>query len=362
MAYEPKLGLLTVHGKIVVPKEARKAVLESLHVQHTGVVKTWKNAQQLYLWHGMKNEIAQTIGNCQECIKLLPSQPKEPCIQTKAERPFEAMSADLGQLDGSSYLICVDRFSGWPLVKRLSKLDTNAITGILEDWFDDYGRPLRLRTDNGPQFRTEFDEWCESLGIEHEKSSPEHHESNGHAESAVKEMKKLLTKTKTWKKFRKALLEWRNTPRVSDGFSPAQWAFGRRQRSGCPALPKAYDRIKDHDFEKALARREEMVEKAKVDFDGDRKILPGFPIGAHVYSQDFKNKRWSHRGTIVINKNNRTYGLRINGRLFWRNRKFLKLCRNDPEDSLPDQDILEETEPEPELRRSKRQRTEKRIY
>ena len=88
-------GLLTVHGKIVVPKEARKAVLESLHVQHTGVTKTWKNAQQLYLWPGMKNEIAQTIGNCQECIKLLPSQQKEPCIQTKAGRPFEAMAADL---------------------------------------------------------------------------------------------------------------------------------------------------------------------------------------------------------------------------------------------------------------------------
>ena len=158
------------------------------------------------------------------------------------------------------------------------------------------------------------------------------------------------------------MLEWRNTPRVSDGFSPAQWAFGRRQRSGCPALPKAYDRIKDEDFKKALARREEMVEKAKVDFDGDRKILPGFPIGAHVYSQDFKNKRWNHRGTIVVNKNNRTYGLRINGRLFWRNRKFLKLCRNDSEDSLPDQNIPEETEPEPELRRSKRQRTKKRIY
>ena len=98
-----------------------------------------------------------------------------------------------------------------------------------------------------------------------------------------------------------------------------------------------------------------MVEKAKVDFDGDRKLLPGFPIGAHVYCQDFKSKRWNRRGTIVVNKNNRTYGLRINGRLFWRNRKFLKLCRNDPEDSLPNQDILEETEPE--LRRSKRKRT-----
>ena len=60
----------------------------------------------------------------------------------------------------------------------------------------------------------------------------------------------------------------------------------------------------NQDFKKALARREEIVEKAKVDFDGDPKILPGFPIQAHVYSQDFKTKQWNQRGTIVVNKNN----------------------------------------------------------
>ena len=150
MAYEPSLGLLTVHNKIVIPKDARKTVLESLNVQHTGVTKTFKIAKQMYFWPGMKNQITQLIGNCQECIALLPSQPKEPCIQSKAERSFEAMSADLGMLDGTSYLICVDRYSGWPLVKRLNKLDTKAITGIFEDWFYEYGRPLRLRTNNGP--------------------------------------------------------------------------------------------------------------------------------------------------------------------------------------------------------------------
>merc|ERR1712001_773538 len=113
MAYEPSIGLLTIHNKIVVPKEARKQVLKSLHIQHTGVVKTQKNANQLYYWPGMKNDIAQ-----------LPSRPKEPCIQTTAERPFEAMSADLGMLNGTSYLIAVDRYSGWPLVSQLRKLET----------------------------------------------------------------------------------------------------------------------------------------------------------------------------------------------------------------------------------------------
>ena len=172
MAYEPSLGLFTIHNKIVIPKDARRNVLQCLYVQHTGVVKTWKNVNQMYFWPGMKHEIAQLVGNCQECVSLLPSQPKEPCIQTKAERPFEAISADLGILNGTSYLITVDWYSGWPPVKQLRKLDTSAITGIFENWFYEYGRPLRLRTDNGPQFRIKFDKWCETMGIVHKKSSP----------------------------------------------------------------------------------------------------------------------------------------------------------------------------------------------
>jgi len=333
MAYEPSIGLLTIHNKIVVPKEARKQVLKSLHIQHTGVVKTQKNANQLYYWPGMKNDIAQLIGNCQECIALLPSRPKEPCIQTTAERPFEAMSADLGMLNGTSYLIAVDRYSGWPLVSQLRKLETSAITKVFEEWFLEYGRPLTLRTDNGPQFRSEFDEWCEKMGIIHEKSSPEHHESNGHAECAVKEMKKLLEKTGSWTKFRPALLEWRNTPRVSDGFSPAQWALGRRQRTSCPALPSAYARINDDDLKKASARREEMKEKAKVDFDGKRRHLAGLEVGDNVYCQDFKTKRWNRKGTIIqTTKKNRSYLVDIDGKKFWRNSKFLRKDPGDPDD------------------------------
>ena len=216
MAFDDNFGLLTFHGRIVVPREARKNILETLHLQHTGQVKTWKNARQLYFWPGLKNDIDQMVGNCQDCTKHLASLPKEPRIQSTASRPFEALSADLGMYEGTSYLICVDRYSGWPLVEKLNNLDITTITNIMEDWFIDVGKPLRIRTDGGPQFRSEFDEWCHEQGIVHELSSPDHHESNGHAESAVKAMKHLIAKTQTWKFFRKALIKWRNTPRCSD--------------------------------------------------------------------------------------------------------------------------------------------------
>ena len=124
----------------------------------------------LLAWNETRN--CSTRWELPRMLSLLPSQPKEPCIQTKAERPFEAISADLGILNGTSYLITVDWYSGWPPVKQLRKLDTSAITGIFEDWFYEYGRLLRLQTDNGPQFRTKFDKWCKTMGIVHKKSSP----------------------------------------------------------------------------------------------------------------------------------------------------------------------------------------------
>ena len=297
------------------------------------------------------------------------SLPKEPCIQSTASRPFEAMSIDLGQYEGTDYLICVDRYSGWPLVEKLRKLDTTTTTNCLEDWFVDVGKPLRIRSDGGPQFRTEFDEWCHEQGIIHELSSPDHPESNGHAESAVKEMKHLIAKTQTWGRFRKALIEWRNTPRCSDDLSPAQWALGRRQRSDSPALPKAYERLSDQALSEALIRREEIKAKVKKDFDAGRRTLSSLPVGTLVVIQDRKTKRWSMRGTILEKKKNRnTYTVEaVSGRRYLRNRRFLRPCLNqdisdimaeqpeEPQDICESSDIMAEQPKQPELRRSKRQ-------
>ena len=368
MAFEVGLGLLTVHGRIVVPKEARKAVLQSLHIQHTGIVKTWKNARQLYCWPGLKNDIVQLVGNCQECVMHLPSLPKEPCIQTKASRPFEAVSVDLGQLDGVHYLIGADRFSGWPMVAKLTKLETSAITNVLTDWFVDVGKPLRLRSDGGPQFRSEFADWCQEQGIEHELASPDHHESNGHAESAVKAMKHLLAKKKSWRAFRKALIEWRNTPRCSDSLSPAQWALGRRQRSSCPALPGAYARLSDQDFSEAMVRREEVMAKVKKDFDKDRRSLTKLPVGTLVVLQNrpigAKPGRWNRKGSIVERKSDRTYIVEVGDRRFSRNRRFLRPCLNQDDPEVGAEAAAVDLGPEPKgqrpeserepLRRSKR--------
>ena len=125
--------------------------------QHCGETKTLQLARSLYFWPGMTRAIKNKVSHCSECLELRPSRPSEPFIQTlNVSRPFEAISIDLGYLKGDHYLVMVDRYSGWPKVQKMTKLDTKAVTEVLKTWFMQHGIPNRIRSDFGPQFHGEF--------------------------------------------------------------------------------------------------------------------------------------------------------------------------------------------------------------
>ena len=197
-------GLVMYNARVVVPKGMRQQVLESIHKQHMGIGKTKRLAKALYFWPGINNEISQMINSCSKCCENLPAMVREAPITTTASRPFEAVSMDLFEHAGDQYLVCVDRYSGWPMVAKLRKTDTKTVTKQLVDWMVDFGKFSSIRTDGGPQFRGQFDQFCNDEKIIHEKSSPHHPQSNGHAESAVKNMKRLVKTTKNFEEIGRA--------------------------------------------------------------------------------------------------------------------------------------------------------------
>ena len=161
-----------------------------------------------------------TVQNCKDCQLLLPSKPIEPHQHSFGSYPLEQTSSDLFQEAGKNYLVYADRYSGMLWCDRLNQTQTRNVTGLLKKWMLDFGYPRSMRTDGGPQYRTEFQQWCTEHGIEHSLSSPYNPQSNGHAEGAVKQAKYLLKKCGgNMEAFRSALFEWRNTPRA-DGISP----------------------------------------------------------------------------------------------------------------------------------------------
>ena len=317
-------GLLTLNDKIIVPRPFRGTLTKLLHLSHQGRHKTLKAASQLYSWPTMDADIIAEIGNCHTCLFHSDSQQKEPEQQMSAERPFDQVGIDLFELKAESYIILGDRYSGYPLYRRLNKVATCNITSALEDITMEYGNFLSCLTDNGPQFRAPFTQWCREKGIVHIPASPYMPKSNGLAEASVKAVKKLLAKydAKTSSDFKKGLRELRNLPRA-DGFSPAQMFFGRRQRTELPALPSHYGEV---DQDKAAAARRDAREKEKRAYDSHAKRLPPLSRGQTVVIQNPHTKKWDTKAVVTSRRHTgRSYDLQCqDGKAAIRNRVHLK--------------------------------------
>ena len=117
---------------------------------------TLMDARQFYFWPGMTNAIELLVAKSKECTADLPSQTLEPQIRTEATRPFKRI--DIRHQKGNTYLIGMDRYSGWPMAASiLRKANTKTIIDILGDWFNEHSIPISIRTDGGPQFWGPFD-------------------------------------------------------------------------------------------------------------------------------------------------------------------------------------------------------------
>ena len=88
------------------------------------------------------------------------------------------VSIDLFVISGTTYVVMVDRYSGWPFYSALTNTTTESLWRKLCSWFYVFGFPLRIRSDGGPQFRQTFASLCSQHGISHELASAYNPTSN----------------------------------------------------------------------------------------------------------------------------------------------------------------------------------------
>jgi len=313
--------MLLKGDKLVVPEGARKSLLRFLHIPHAGVSKTISSAKRAFYWPSLSNDIGEIVKNCEICQRAKPAQRQEPMRETVARVPMEKLGADLFYENGRHYLVVVDRYSGFPWVTRLTNLDTATIIKTFQAIFNDFGYPECIRTDGGPQFREKFTRWCRENNIIHEQSSPYNPQSNGLAEAAVKNMKRLVVACRMEKAdLASALLEWRSTPRT-DGVSPALALLKREPRTKTPML----NLRTEFNDERLNVRRsariaEQFNKRARA---RDRENLE---VGARVRVQDKSSGKWTGRATISgVRTPGRSYAVRLpDGSITARASRFLK--------------------------------------
>ena len=348
-------GVVMMGERIVIPPSLRHEVLVHLHGAHQGVSQMTGRAQTSFFWPGINTDIAKTRDNCRTCDTVAPSQPPLEAVPPEIPTsPFQQICSDYFDLQGTHYLVTVDRFTGWVDVRRAEPgTDESGAKGLItamKETFMAFGVPEEVANDGGPEYKShEFGQFLKRWGVRLRTSSAYHAQSNGRAEVAVKSVKRALRDntgpdgrldTDT---FARALLLLRNTPDRDTGTSPAELLFGRRLRD---ALPHPYARRQSliandspvdrrwlemwSERESALrVRAAQLVDR----LDARAHDLAPLEIGDRVRVQDQTGPhktRWSRTGQVMeINPAYDMYHVKMDGsrRTTARNRKFLRKIR-----------------------------------
>ena len=335
-------GCLMYDRRVVVPESLREEVLKGLHAAHQGVVSMSNRAQQAVFWPGIFKDLEVTRAKCRECCTKAPSQPALPPARLASpEYPFQMIAADYCSLKGKTWLIVVDRFTGWISVYYFpQEASARKLVETMRETFLTFGVPCEISTDCGVQYTShEFTSFLQQWGIYHRKSSEYNAHSNLRAETAVKSAKRILSAntrsdgSPLWNQISKALLQHRNTPVHDIALSPAQLLFGRPIRDHLPIRPGLFN-----PSEVWVTNREqrELALRHRVFRDHERwaehtRPLLGLDQGEHVFIQNQKGvgkaiKRWDRTGVVLENEGNDKYMIKVDGsgRIVHRNRRYLR--------------------------------------
>jgi len=225
-------GIVMKGNRMLIPKCERSQTLQRLHEGHQGLQATLRRARRGIFWPNMARDIEESVLQCTQCQRFAPQKPKPAERQISTTRPNEVVGMDLMELNGSSYLVTVDYFSGYITVDPVSTTSTQEVIRVCNNLYQKFWPPERIVSDNGPCFNsTQFKQFTESLDIQHDTSSPHYHQSNGRAERAIRTVKGMMKKSTSPTGVTLALLAYHDTP-VSDNLpSPAELFFSRRTNS-----------------------------------------------------------------------------------------------------------------------------------
>ena len=244
-------------------------------------------------------------------------QPKETLLNDPVSNvPWKSLAMDNFDFNGKHYLIVVDHFSKFVIVKPSKDLTSRTIINLLLDIFSEHGFPATIRCDCGRSFvSNEFVDFCKKLNISITLSSGYHHSSDP-AERVVKTVKSLmkccLASNTSW---RIALLEYLSTPLSSNVPSPSE-LMGRQFRG---LLPFFQDRGTPVSVTEQIMLQKE---KEKCRHDASAHDLPVIPVGATVAYINKDLKTWSI-GKVEKHENHSYAILTEEGRLVSHNRVHL---------------------------------------
>ena len=149
-------GILYKGLQLIMPQSARKSILKVLYMGHYAVDKINLRARESVYWPEITEDIKETYHQCQICAKFARGQQKE--MLQPVETPqtgLEQLGLDIFSVKGTQYLLTVDYFGWFPVVRKLQSLHLLSVIKILKEIFMTVGVPRCIVSDGGTQFTSQ---------------------------------------------------------------------------------------------------------------------------------------------------------------------------------------------------------------
>ena len=190
-------------NRIVIPTKFQPELLSLSHDDsHLGIDKCIQWAKGSIYWPNITEDIKSIVNKCEKCLANCRHNQKEPYIPTDIPIvAWKTVTTDLFVFQDKTYVVAVDLFSIFPVVRQLCGESTKLVLDALKDVFSDFGIPETIISDNGPCYKSqEFNEFCARFEINHITGALYNHQANSIAEHMIQTIKQLMVKNQndTW--------------------------------------------------------------------------------------------------------------------------------------------------------------------
>ena len=326
-------GILMKNSKVLIPETLKQKYLKQIHQGHQGIEACRSRAREFIFWVNINSDLKEMVEKCDICQSQQNSTASvQKYVSEVPPHPWHTLGSDLFYFHRIDFLVVVDYFSKYLIVRKIPNSTSSAVIKELGMIFSEFGNPLVFRSDNRPCYSSqEFKFFMQNWLVEHRTSSPHYPQSNGLAESMVKVSKNLIEKAiKQDLPWNKLLLDYRCTPISSEIPSPAEILFGRKFRSSISILPSQVlnDRISKQ--RELIAKKEGKFYASTQDFQDRIKALP-FEAGQNVWLQDSDSRKFEEAVIREKCREPNSYMVEIpaTGQCFRRNSNFIKPRQSD---------------------------------
>ena len=120
-------GVLLKGNRVIIPKNMQEEVLMKIHTGHQGIEKCRLRARDTVYWCGINADIDNMIKKCNACQHNQTAQQKEELIPIDATHPWEVVGSDMFHWRGDEYLLVVDYYSSYTIIRKLSSTTSGSV-------------------------------------------------------------------------------------------------------------------------------------------------------------------------------------------------------------------------------------------